>query len=342
MVVSLIRSWLDRASVDPETLLWSKGYARHCDVAGPESYWLAPTESRQDRAFFDANYRDARGVVWVRLGTVARDGMECDLDRFVASALPTIRAPFALVTTDGDATVPRDLRPGTVGALLSSPWLVSWHTQNHDGHSHPKLFPIPIGLDLHSVRGPARSPRQLAATLDRIRRRRIPVERQPLRVFTDLNKSQYTAERRAAVAALRGCAHVDFLRKRVSQAGIWRRYARYPFVLSAPGNGLDCHRTWELLYLGSIVITTSTSLDPLFQGLPVVVVEDWNEARDPARLRAWRERFAPLTEQEASRKRLDPRFYMDAVRSRLGASGTGGGSSLGLHVGLARRAQGPK
>ncbi len=341
MVVSLIRRWLDRPSVDPATLLWSKGYARHCDVAGPESYWLAPTESGQDEGFFHTNYRDARGVVWVRLGTVARDGMACDLDRFVASALPTVRAPFALVTTDGDATVPRDLRPGTVDALLASPWLVSWHTQNHDGYAHPKLFPIPIGLDLHTVRGSGHSPRQLAATLDRIRRRRAPLERQPLRVFTALNKSQYTPERRQAVAALRGCPHVDFLRKRVSQAGIWRRYARYPFALSAPGNGLDCHRTWELLYLGSIVITTSTSLDPLFQGLPVVIVDDWREARDPARLRAWRERFAPLTAQETLWKRLNPSFYADAVRGTLEAGRTGIGSRSRPQVGLAGPARGP-
>jgi hypothetical protein len=87
-------------------------------------------------------------------------------------------------------------------------------------------------------------------------------------------------ERWRALAALRGCDHVDFLLKRVPQEEIWRLYSRYPFVLSARGNGLDCHRTWELLLLGSIVITRTSPLDSLFEGLPVAIVNDWTAVRE--------------------------------------------------------------
>jgi len=69
-----------------------------------------------------------------------------------AGALPSIREPFSLITTDGDAAVPSDMTASTVEALLGNPWLVSWHTQNYDGYTHPKLFPFPIGLDLHTPR----------------------------------------------------------------------------------------------------------------------------------------------------------------------------------------------
>lgn len=319
MVVDVIRGRLGepRSDIEPTTLLWSKGYAAHCDVAGPDAYWQAPTESHQPEAFFRDHYGDARGLVWVRLSTQARDGRSSDLDSFVSAALPTIRAPFALVTTDGDVTVPRDLRPETVSALLASPWLKSWHTQNHDGFRHPKLFPIPIGLDLHTRSGWRDSAERRASTIRWIRTNRSPIERQPLRVFTDLSRRQSTLDRREAIAALTGCAHVDFARRRVSQAAIWRRFARYPFVLSAPGNGLDCHRTWELLHLGSIVVTKTTSLDPLFEGLPVAVVEDWREARDPTRLRAWLERLGPLTAQETLWPRLRPGFYLEPIRASL-------------------------
>ena len=54
--------------------------------------------------------------------------------------------------------------------------------------------------------------------------------------------------------------------KRIPQEEIWSLYSHYPFVLSTRGNGLDCHRTWELLLLGSIVITRTSPLDPLFRG----------------------------------------------------------------------------
>ena len=45
--------------------------------------------------------------------------------------------------------------------------------------------------------------------------------------------------------------------------------------MSPQGNGLDCHRTWEALILKTIPIVRTSSLDPLYEGLPVVVVHEW-------------------------------------------------------------------
>ena len=47
------------------------------------------------------------------------------MDQLVSVALPTLRSPFALITTDGDAGVPSELDRKTVAALLNSRWLVS-------------------------------------------------------------------------------------------------------------------------------------------------------------------------------------------------------------------------
>lgn len=255
--------------------------------------------------------------MWVRLGTRSRDAEPCDLDSFVRAALPTIRRPFALITTDGDASVPTDLAEGTVKALLDCPWLVSWHTQNHDGTAQPKLAPFPIGLDLHTPR-PWTSPKRLAALLEQTRRGRLPLDQVPLRVFCDLGFGP-TPERRNALMMLFHCEHVDVLGSRLSQAEIWRRYAQYPFVVSAAGHGLDCYRTWELLYLGCIVITRSSPLDPLFTGLPVVIVEDWKEVRDKSNLVKWLQRYADLTDRERIWKRLEPATYLQPIREAVEA-----------------------
>jgi hypothetical protein len=307
-----------RAPAAALPFLWSKGIARHCDVAGPDAYWRAATEESQTETFFSRHYADPHGLVWVRLGSLARAGAACDLDHFVRAALPTARRPFALITTDGDASVPSDLREETVRSLLDCPWLVSWHTQNLDRGTHPKLAPFPIGLDLHT-RPRWCSARRLAAGLGRLRDRRSAPSG-ALRVFCDLGVSLASPERRHAVRALRGCRHVDFQLERVPQRAIWRRYASYPFALSTAGNGLDCHRTWELLYLGTIVITRTSALDPLFEGLPVAIVEDWREARDPARLADWHRRLGPLTERTRLWARLHPRHYLDPIRAAVGAA----------------------
>jgi hypothetical protein len=299
--------------------IWSKGISRSCDFSGSPAYWLEDTESCQPESFFREHYADAGGLVWVRLGTRSRDGLSCDLDHFVRGALPTIRKPFALITTDGDASVPSELSPETVRALLACPWLVAWHTQNNDGSPHRKLAPLPIGLDLHTPR-PRSSPRRLMQTLRKIRHARPPPQNQPLRVFCDFRISMSSDERWRALVALRGCDHVDFLSKRVPQEEIWSLYSRYPLVLSASGNGLDCHRTWELLLLGSVVVTRTSPLDPLFEDLPVAIVNDWTAVRDKANLEAWRQHYGPLTERTRVWRRLRTETVLQPVRAHLAAA----------------------
>ena len=297
-----------RSFVAPR-MLWSKGVGDYCDFAGTRAYRLAPTEATQPESFFAEHYRAAHGLVWLRLGTIPRD-----VDKFVQVALPQIRKPFILITTDGDAAVPSGLRPDTVTALKASPYLVAWYSQNCDGTS-AAVRPFPIGLDFHTLRNWT-TPQRLASSLARVRRAAAPVRMRQRRLFSDLNLSP-TPARREAIAALQGCDHFDQAKARLSQTAIWRQYARYPLVLSAEGNGMDCHRTWELLLLGCIVVTKTSSLDGLYEGLPVTIVEDWREARDPARLCSWIERLAPLTDAEYIRERLNPEYWTGALRAEL-------------------------
>ncbi|PKN38765.1 MAG: hypothetical protein CVU62_00770 [Deltaproteobacteria bacterium HGW-Deltaproteobacteria-2] len=312
----IIRStWIASHEYNPP-YLWSKGISQYCDFKGPESYWREETESCQPESFFRQHYAGANGLVWVRLSTQSRDGKPCDLDNFVRGALPMIQKPFALITTDGDASVPSDIKTVTVSALLDCPWLVSWHTQNYDGNGHPKLAPWPIGIDLHTPRF-CTSPRHLVALLESIRARRLPLDQLPLRVFCDLGVSLASEERRRAVAGLCNCDHVDFLEKSISQRSIWRRYAEYPFALSVLGNGLDCHRTWELLYMGTIVITKTSSLDSLFEGLPVVIIDDWKEVRDNRNLKKWLQKYGTLTERKNIQKRLEPSKLINSIQETL-------------------------
>ena len=50
------------------------------------------------------------------------------------------------------------------------------------------------------------------------------------------------------------------------------------FVISPPGNGNDCHRTWGALYLGAIPVVLSDSLDStLTEKLPILAVDSWSE-----------------------------------------------------------------
>jgi hypothetical protein len=49
------------------------------------------------------------------------------------------------------------------------------------------------------------------------------------------------------------------------------------FVVSPKGHGLDTHRTWEALLMGCIPIVPSSTLNPLYEDLPVIVINSWDE-----------------------------------------------------------------
>ncbi|CAF1248561.1 unnamed protein product [Rotaria sordida] len=61
---------------------------------------------------------------------------------------------------------------------------------------------------------------------------------------------------------------------------LYERNRQYPFWLSPRGNGIDCHRTWEALYLDIIPIVWNNSLNILYENLPVVIINNYEELNE--------------------------------------------------------------
>jgi|694.fasta_scaffold00093_56 hypothetical protein len=62
------------------------------------------------------------------------------------------------------------------------------------------------------------------------------------------------------------------------QNSYYTNIKEHEFILSPPGNGLDCHRTWEILYLGRIPILKNIgSLKKLYSNLPVIFIDKYEE-----------------------------------------------------------------
>ena len=57
----------------------------------------------------------------------------------------------------------------------------------------------------------------------------------------------------------------------------------YRFCISPPGAGIDCHRHWESLLLGTIPILLSSTIDSLFDDVPVIIlksIKDFGKIND--------------------------------------------------------------
>jgi len=206
------------------------------------------------------------GVFWIRFNS----GPTCDTTTFIEHALPHMTKRFTLVMTDGDNSVPSRI-PNTQ-TLLDHPLLEQWLTQNYDGTiDHPKLRPFPIGFDLHTTRpgkncGVHGFPPLLAAW------KHPGVARQNKVLFDAMSMN---AHRTHADQGLGCVEHIH--KRRMPVDTVWDEYGSYTFGASPHGNGINCHRTWEMLYLGMVPIVEHSSLDSLYNGLPVIMVDDWKQ-----------------------------------------------------------------
>ncbi|KAJ3227138.1 hypothetical protein HDU81_006887 [Chytriomyces hyalinus] len=81
----------------------------------------------------------------------------------------------------------------------------------------------------------------------------------------------------ASVNKVRSITHCSF-QKGVKKLEFYRdTLSKALFVLSPPGAGPDCYRTYEALFLGAYPIVKTSELDVLFKDLPVLIVDEWRD-----------------------------------------------------------------
>lgn len=280
--------------VNASTILWSRNWRRvvECEAV-PPAYFDAPTPSTHPPEFIQTHFQDCGGIIWLRIGSQHSGGRETnDVATFARYALPRMTRPFILVTTDGDSSVPSDISHAE--HILASPLCEAWFTQNYDASiANTKLKPIPIGFDLHTPwKGIWAS--NTSDNLRHMLRQRRKYFRARTRSKTLLAPpwSPTHPERMEATAALQCVEHDRGSRMGLNE--LWSTYGKYKFALSPRGGGLDCHRTWELLFFGVVPVVKSSPIDSLFHGLPVVIVQRWADiCKDDFFEHAWR-RVKPL------------------------------------------------
>jgi len=290
------------SSENPDSLdfLWSKG------LKEKDSYCLRHTEKRATQKEINDISKKPGDIKWIR---------SCDIETF-SKSVDFIKDEIILVTGDGDLSIPEDIDIEAVEKIVNCKKITKWLTQNYTLNNYDKIKPYPIGFDLHTFRGySSYDINRLSAffvsnnpekTYKRLKSLKIP-EKRKLEIFCDVHLLITHPDRKEVYDMLKDEPHFKPLKGRVKIETLWEKYREYQFVISTKGNGLDCHRTWEIIYNGGIVITKTSSLDSLYENLPVVIVQDWEECKDVRNLEIWKEKFKNMTSKEY----LEPFFKYD-------------------------------
>lgn len=158
----------------------------------------------------------------------------------------------------------------------------------------PGVTPVPLGLENAFLRKNGR----LNYYLDALEHPTALTERTET-VVSNFHTSTNPRVREATRETLRDSRHGHYEQffKSLEYRQLIRRTK---FVISPPGNGNDCHRTWEALYLGAVPVVLRDFLaTSLTEDLPILAVdsyEDFCELTDQELEELYRElRSRPLT-----------------------------------------------
>lgn len=139
--------------------------------------------------------------------------------------------------------------------------------------NHPKISPIPIGLEnIQYLRN------GIPGDFDKIRSRALSASKdRPIKLLVAFSLHTNPEMRKEALLASRGIPGVRILQNSIHPYEYLELVAQSKFVLSPQGNGPDCHRTWEAVYLGAIPIVHESAWPFKSFELPVEQIRSWNE-----------------------------------------------------------------
>ena len=187
--------------------------------------------------------------------------------------------PFTLVTHNSDINFTEEY----VEAVLEFfPDIDHWYTQNLLWE-HPKVSPIPIGIA---------NPKWSHGSQDRFKKIMEEHNKKDNTYYANFNISTNPPERINCYKQLGIESPTDYPNAASikdhdkfvnnSQEDYLRKMSKSLFTVSPDGNGKDCHKTWEALYMKSIPIVKRWHGAERFKklGIPMLIIDDWSEFKD--------------------------------------------------------------
>ena len=150
--------------------------------------------------------------------------------------------------------------------------IIHWFSQNAL-IKHSKVTPIPIGLTNYHY----------SSVIDRGSIYNIHTSTRSIDITRKINRLGYgfVITNRSRISLLEYLKKND-IADNISeerQIDYFKNISSYKFIISPDGNGADCFRTWEAIYLKTIPIVIKNNMHEYFRDikLPLYMINSWNE-----------------------------------------------------------------
>lgn len=188
------------------------------------------------------------------------------LDRFISELLPRMTNKFVLMTHNSDHSVNESHLP-----LLNDERVLHMFSQN-TFIEHPKLTALPIGIANSMWQHGKRS------SIEHVMGVSKSFTSRKDRIYVNVSEGTNYAHRSGVVRSLKSNELSDILPSNRPHHIYLEEMSCYKWVASPKGNGVDCHRLWEVMYAGSIAICDNSVNSRAFRdmGLPIILVDNWD------------------------------------------------------------------
>lgn len=245
-------------------------------------------------------------------------GYTAIVEEFFDKILPNINNKIIIITLETDGFKMKN-------EYLSNNKIYHWFTWNKQ-YNHEKLTCIPIGLN---------KDRHLES-LKNFFNKNFSINEKELFAVNLSVASNPDRINLINIAKTKWCSFCNFIENipysksyiqksnvegnikiNVTDIKCYEILSRYKFILSPPGEGLDCHRTWEALYCNTIPIIISSSIDELYIDLPVLIVKDWNEINENFLNLKYIEIQNKLKNNEYNIDKLNINYWLNLIKNKI-------------------------
>lgn len=182
---------------------------------------------------------------------------------FENKVLPLIDYKFKIITHNSDIAIDnRHLN------FLNNDNLIEWYGMNCH-IKHDKLKPIPIGI------ANEKWPHGKKEILIKVINKNIKKNN---RVYCNFDPNT-NHERYKILEKIKDYDFIDFEKNNLDYESYLTKLASYKYVISPPGNSIDCHRIWESIYLKTIPIVEKHHALKTFEKLPIKFINDWKNIK---------------------------------------------------------------
>jgi hypothetical protein len=186
------------------------------------------------------------------------------LNLFFKKYYQLINNKFYIITGVSDYSINDDYIK-----FLDEDKIIRWIGTNIS-FEHEKVFKIPIGFEENELSGGDQ------VLLEQLYKNKVSYENKKNKLLLTQMGNTHKS-RKNLQDIFKNKNYCEILTKRIEFKDFMNKINENKFVLSPRGNGIDTHRFWEILLMGSVPVVETSELDDLYNIFPCIIVNNFND-----------------------------------------------------------------